>query len=212
MASISHVAHLSVITKTATTEHAWKFVDVLRSLFQLLILGDRACYEDGKLVPAKAGQNAEPKPCAGNDGTIITVEDLFYNVPTRLSALRSSTEEYARILDVMTKYAVHNHKVAFVCKKVRLCPHHNRSATNSSIHLPSGGICDPRSVFIPVVLHFPSNQSLVRHHHWKGAAASDLWSGLQRDVHEQGRRIVEGRGCVHECKLPSQEVRFFALH
>ena len=74
-------------------------------------------------MPAKAGQTVEPKPCAGNDGTIITVEDLFYNTPTRLSALRSSTEEYARILDVMTKYAVHNHKVAFVCKKVRLCFH-----------------------------------------------------------------------------------------
>jgi len=87
---------------------------------QSLILGDRACYEDGKLVPAKGVQTAEPKPCAGNDGTIITVEDLFYNTPTRLSALRSSTEEYARILDVMTKYAVHNHRVAFVCKKVGL--------------------------------------------------------------------------------------------
>jgi hypothetical protein len=88
--------------------------------FQLLILRDRACYGDGKLVPPKTDQTAEPKPCAGNDGTIITVEDLFYNTPTRLSALRSSTEEYARILDVMTKYAVHNHKVAFVCKKVSL--------------------------------------------------------------------------------------------
>lgn len=43
---------------------------------------------------------------------------MFYNTPTRLSALRSSSEEYARILDVITKYAVHNSKVAFVCKKV----------------------------------------------------------------------------------------------
>lgn len=78
----------------------------------------RACYEDGNLVPAKVGQTAEPKPCAGNDGTLITVEDLFHNTPTRLSALRSSTEEYARILDVMTKYAVHNYNVSFICKKV----------------------------------------------------------------------------------------------
>lgn len=48
----------------------------------------------------------------------LKVEDLFYNTPTRLSALRSSTEEYARILDVVTKYAVHNPHVAFSCKKV----------------------------------------------------------------------------------------------
>lgn len=46
------------------------------------------------------------------------IEDMFYNTPTRLSALRSPSEEYARILDVVTKYAVHNSKVAFFCKKV----------------------------------------------------------------------------------------------
>ena len=49
----------------------------------------------------------------------MQVENLFYNVPARLSALRSSSEEYARILDVVTKYAVHNAGVSFLCKKVR---------------------------------------------------------------------------------------------
>ncbi|KAJ7145341.1 histidine kinase-like ATPase, partial [Mycena crocata] len=100
LASISHVAHFSVVTKTKTEACAWK-----------------ASYLDGALVGAKTGQTAEPKPCAGNDGTTIIIEDLFYNTPTRLSALRSASEEYSRILDVLTKYAVHNPKVSFVCKK-----------------------------------------------------------------------------------------------
>ncbi|KAF8189866.1 histidine kinase-like ATPase [Mycena galopus ATCC 62051] len=100
LASISHVAHLSVVTKTKTETCAWK-----------------AHYLDGVLVEPKPGQTAEPKPCAGNDGTTIIIEDLFYNTPTRLSALRSASEEYSRILDVLTKYAVHNPKVAFSCKK-----------------------------------------------------------------------------------------------
>ncbi|KAG8832709.1 DNA mismatch repair protein [Serendipita sp. 399] len=101
LASISHVAHLSVITKTPSDSCAW-----------------RACYNDGVLSPPKPGQTAEPKPCAGNDGTQLTVEDLFYNVPTRLAALRSSADEYKRILDVVTQYAVHNPKVSLQCKKV----------------------------------------------------------------------------------------------
>uniref|UniRef100_A0A8H8CGK4 DNA mismatch repair protein S5 domain-containing protein n=1 Tax=Psilocybe cubensis TaxID=181762 RepID=A0A8H8CGK4_PSICU len=100
LASISHVARLSVVTKTKPDSCAWK-----------------ATYVDGSLVDAKTGEKADPRPCAGNDGTTITIEDLFYNTPTRLSALRSSSEEYARILDVLTKYAIHNPTVSFLCKK-----------------------------------------------------------------------------------------------
>lgn len=39
-------------------------------------------------------------------------------MPLRKRAFRSASDEYARILDVITKYAVHNPQVAWVCKKV----------------------------------------------------------------------------------------------
>ncbi|CRG83953.1 Putative MutL protein homolog 1 [Talaromyces islandicus] len=100
LASISHIAHLTVTTKTANSSCAW-----------------RAQYSDGKLVPAKPGQDAKPKPTAGRGGTQITVEDLFYNVPTRRRAFRSPSEEYAKILDIVGRYAVHCSGVAFSCKK-----------------------------------------------------------------------------------------------
>ncbi|KAL8738160.1 MAG: hypothetical protein Q9181_001018 [Wetmoreana brouardii] len=112
LASISHIAHLSITTKTADSSCAW-----------------RAHYADGKLVPAKPGQSPDPKPTAGRGGTQITVEDLFYNIPSRQKAFRSSSEEYAKILNVVGRYAVHCTGVAFSCKK------HGDSAT--SISTPS---------------------------------------------------------------------------
>ena len=100
LASISHIAHLTVTTKTEDSSCAWK-----------------AQYAGGKLTPPKPGQSADPKACAGRQGTVIQVEDLFYNVPTRRRAFRSASEEYGKIADVVGKYAVHCKGVAFSCKK-----------------------------------------------------------------------------------------------
>ncbi|KAI8611615.1 histidine kinase-like ATPase [Chytriomyces sp. MP71] len=101
LASISHVAHVTITTKTQDSPCAWK-----------------AHYSDGSLVPAKAGGSADAKPTAGNVGTQIMIEDLFFNVPIRRKALKSASEEYNRIMDVIQKYAIHNSSILFTCKKV----------------------------------------------------------------------------------------------
>lgn len=68
-------------------------------------------YADGEMKGA-------PKPCAGNQGTQITVEDMFYNMPQRKTAYKSASEEFNRIYDVVSKYAIHNPNVAFTLKKL----------------------------------------------------------------------------------------------
>ncbi|KAI1874835.1 uncharacterized protein JN550_002264 [Neoarthrinium moseri] len=100
LASISHIAHLTVTTKTKASNCAW-----------------RAHYDGGKLSPPKPGQTSDPKPTAGRNGTQITVEDLFYNVPTRRRAFRSASDEYNKIIDMVGRYAIHCQGVAFSCKK-----------------------------------------------------------------------------------------------
>lgn len=100
LASISHIAHLSVTTKTDSDSCAW-----------------RATYSNGKLIPGKPNDSSDPKPVAGRKGTQITVEDLFYNVPSRLRALKSPSDEFGKILDVIGRYAVHTEGVGFSCKK-----------------------------------------------------------------------------------------------
>ncbi|XP_015979426.1 DNA mismatch repair protein Mlh1 isoform X1 [Rousettus aegyptiacus] len=93
LASISHVAHVTITTKTADGKCAY-----------------RANYSDGKL-------KAPPKPCAGNQGTQITVEDLFYNISTRRKALKNPSEEYGKILEVVGRYSIHNSGISFSVKK-----------------------------------------------------------------------------------------------
>jgi len=59
-------------------------------------LNCRGRYSDGKLLEGV-------KACAGNIGTTITAEDLFYNVPTRKRMLKNGSEEYLRIIEVVSR-------------------------------------------------------------------------------------------------------------
>lgn len=103
LASISHISRLSVITKSKTSESPLAF---------------KAFYLNGRLVgPNFKGTSSDPKPIAGKDGTQIIVEDLFYNIPSRLKSIRNKSDEYMKILDVIGKYAVHTNGVGFSLKK-----------------------------------------------------------------------------------------------
>ena len=72
----------------------------------------KAQYADGKLVGGI-------KPCASAfSGTQITVEDLFYNSSIRRNALRNSSEEFSKINETVSRYALHNYHVAFFLKRM----------------------------------------------------------------------------------------------
>ncbi|KAA8496638.1 DNA mismatch repair protein Mlh1 [Porphyridium purpureum] len=94
LASISQVARVKVVSMVREHTHALE-----------------AAYHDGELV---AGF---PKKVAGNPGTTIVVEDLFYNMPTRRRSMRPASEEYRAVLDVVGKYAIRHHRKSFTCKK-----------------------------------------------------------------------------------------------
>lgn len=95
LASISHVAKVTITSLVSGSKVAYS-----------------ASFIDGKMTAA-------PKPVAGVRGTTITVEDMFYNMPARKTALKNASEEYGRIHEVVSRYALHHgpRGVAFSCKK-----------------------------------------------------------------------------------------------
>ncbi|CAM6095875.1 unnamed protein product [Calypogeia fissa] len=93
LASMTFVAHLSVTTMTEGQTHGYK-----------------ASYKDGVMM-------GNPRPCAALKGTLVTVENLFYNVVARKKAFKNPNEEYGRILDVISRYAIHKIGASFSCKK-----------------------------------------------------------------------------------------------
>ena len=94
LASMSMVARLKIVSKTAHTVAAYQM-----------------SYVDGKPVAPN------PTPTARTIGTTVNIQDLFYNLPHR-QRMRAS-EEYQAILKVTQLYAIHyaERGVAIHCEK-----------------------------------------------------------------------------------------------
>lgn len=93
LASMTYVGHVTVTTITPGQLH-----------------GYRATYRDGVM-------EHEPKACAAVKGTQITVENLFYNMAARRKTLQNSADDYPKIVDLLTRFAIHHTNVSFSCRK-----------------------------------------------------------------------------------------------
>ena len=112
LASMTYVADVAITTMREGQKCAWK-----------------ASYAEGKM------KEGSKELCAGVTGTTISVENLFYNVRTRRNALKSGAEEYAKILDVVTRYSASRPDVAFSCRKVG----ETRATLNAPLVLENSG-------------------------------------------------------------------------
>eukprot|EP01059_Diplonema_ambulator_P034260 TRINITY_DN7593_c0_g1_i1.p1 TRINITY_DN7593_c0_g1~~TRINITY_DN7593_c0_g1_i1.p1 ORF type:complete len:697 (+),score=188.12 TRINITY_DN7593_c0_g1_i1:3277-5367(+) len=94
LASITYVARVRIVTRRKGASK-----------------GVSASYLNGEM------KEAAPNVTVCPEGTSVTVDDLFYNLPVRKASLRSSGTEYSRILEVVKRYAVNYPETKFLCRK-----------------------------------------------------------------------------------------------
>ena len=68
---------------------------------------------DAFSLACEGGVLGEVLPAAGAQGTVVTVDDLFYNVPARLKFLKSDTQEEADIGGVMARFLLARPEISF---------------------------------------------------------------------------------------------------
>ncbi len=69
--------------------------------------------QEGIEVIYHGGHFIEDKKTSMNDGTVVTVSDLFYNTPARFKYIKSEQAEKYAIIDIFDRLALANPKVRF---------------------------------------------------------------------------------------------------
>ena len=70
-------------------------------------------FETGKVIEIEGGIIKNFADCSVNNGTIVEVNDLFYNIPARRKFLRKPKTEESEITNLITRYILANPTIKF---------------------------------------------------------------------------------------------------
>ncbi|MEZ4819956.1 MAG: DNA mismatch repair endonuclease MutL [Bdellovibrionota bacterium] len=85
------------------------------SKFEIITKNNDA--NQGYSLCSEGGSTPTIKPAAANEGTMIVVKDLFFNVPARKKFLKSKNTEYTHIEKAFKKIALAHPEIHFVLKR-----------------------------------------------------------------------------------------------
>jgi DNA mismatch repair protein MutL len=180
--SISSVARLTLISRTADAQCAWRVT------------------ADG------SEQDFDPQPDPHPQGTTVDVRDLFYNTPARRKFLKTEKTEFAHIETLIQRMALSRFDIGFILSHnqkevLNLKP----SATDSMQEQRIAGICG--SAFIENSVKIDFAASGLQLSGWVGLPT---FSRSQQDMQffYVNGRLIRDRLVAHAVKQAYQDVLF----
>lgn len=184
--SISSVARLTLISRTANAECAWQVS------------------ADG------TEQNFDPQPDPHPPGTTVDVRDLFYNTPARRKFLKAEKTEFAHIESLIQKLALARFDVGFVLNhNQREVLNLKPAATQEAQEKRIAAICG--SAFVESCVKIDFAASGLHLHGWVGLPT---FSRSQQDMQffYVNGRLIKDRLVAHAVKQAYQDVLYHGRH
>jgi DNA mismatch repair protein MutL len=184
--SISSVARLALISRTADSSCAWR-------------------------VEADGSQHDfHCRPDPHPQGTTVEVQDLFYNTPARRKFLKTANTEFAHIDSLVKKMALSRFDISFVLH------HNQREVLNLKAGVLEKqqqqrviSICG--AAFIDNALKIDFSASGLRLYGWVGKPTFSRSQADMQYFYVNGR-LIKDRLVVHAVKQAYQDVLFHGRH
>lgn len=156
------------------------------------------------------GERGEVAPAALSGGTVVTVEDLFFNTPARRKFLRSDKTEFGHVEQVVRRLALVRHDVGFTLA------HNGREVFGSAAAVDRAAherrladLLGP--AFVEAALYFEHAAAGLALHGW---VARPTFSRSQADMQHfyVNRRMVRDKLVGHAVRQAYQDVLYHGRH
>lgn len=116
----SKIAEADDLFKIKTLGFRGEALASIAEVCQLVVQSRVAESPEGSQIESNGGTISDPVPCGMAPGTIMSVRNIFFNVPARRKFLKSPTTEFGHISDTVYRLVLPNTEVSFVFR------HNNR--------------------------------------------------------------------------------------
>jgi DNA mismatch repair protein MutL len=109
----SKIASLGDLERVATMGFRGEALPSIASVSMLDLASRHGSEDHGWSVRVRRGEVSEAEPAAVQQGTRVSVEDLFYNVPARRKFLRAERTEFRHVDQLLRRFALARFDVGF---------------------------------------------------------------------------------------------------